>query len=300
MRNKGLSYGSFGTSLSMLSSDLFHEEEIIQSLVNSLTKSLSYVIAGSDNSFDTGKLGVGCGLLFLKINKILDSEFDNIFNVSHQQIIEELEFRQGLNQITDISYVLHCLIYFCLLSKSESRLTFSTLKSEALFRDCVRITTEQIESVSSYFHFEALCIIVKEMLTYSKMTNQNRNIVGNIYKNLISVGDNAGYLIKDMDLLRLALGDISSANGNFVQSIINNAAIDTCDYLHYAGMKSLVGAYNLISETFPLDPNFIQDINDLTFLSTCNPSTLMTLRGGYPRQYLYSSKSLKYVDAILL
>lgn len=307
---KGLQYGQLGNLIALFT--ISQNGNFVPS--NLLRKHLVQIISRdtSDGSYSTGILGIMIGVLFLRLNRFIKIDFDDIFYKQHHEMTrfsEDLE----LTSETERFHYLDFLIYSCLLDKCNSDLPLA-IKDFGERKIAEFYTFNDINDVDKLYSYTQLArrFILLHKLDASLITKTKVNKW--LYFIFESSKQNA-ILSYDSDFL-VEVFQYSKENeqdeifrlvADCIRDYIKNIKFNTINY------KSFISSYNLLNVVDSIDGfekgiarRIIHDmeshINNLDgdVYKNTKLNTLMSLRYGFPRHIIYANDKLIYKEAILL
>lgn len=306
----GLQYGQLGNLIALFS--ISRNQNIVPS--NVLRKHLIQIISKEtmDGSYSIGILGIMIGLLFLKLNKFIKIDFEDIFYKQHLEMTrfsEDLE----LTSETERFHYLEFLIYSCLLDKCNSELPL-TIKDFDERKIAEFYTFNDINDVDKLYSYTQLArrLILLHKLDASLITktkvNKWLNFIFESSKQNAILSYDSDFLVEVFQYSKENEQDeILRFVADSIRDYIKNIKFNTINY------KSFISSYNLLNvvdcvEDFEkaIGLRIMHDmeicINNLDggIYKNTNLSTLMSLKGGFPRHIIYSNDKLVYKEAILL
>jgi len=144
LNSNGLINGKAGISLCLFElSQYLHDESLEDKAFELLQESLALSSKGDTINFEAGLSGIGFVLLYLIENRMLDADYEDLFDEQNQKILSQL-LKQSDFSVRDLSYVYFLELLSSLVKKEETCVLI-----DKIFADIEKSLCEQLETFDS-------------------------------------------------------------------------------------------------------------------------------------------------------
>ena len=225
----GLYDGKAGLSLSLFIASEYLQDEHMEDIAHDLLQE-ALIIRNSDINFENGLAGVGYSLLYLIENNYLEADFDEIYGIQYEAIIENIENIENdpLRLINSLQTV-YFLCYAKRIKKDDERIT-----------KIIKMIIEGLELfllVQFHDFYDIRCIFKKTDIL-------------NVYKRYLQLIDYLNYI----DFSRILLDDYAALHKK--RRIISSLEIG-----YY--LSKITAKYNINEHESTINDNIFNSINNI-------------------------------------